>query len=81
MLWLPMKKTQKKCSALRPPEVDVVKGEVKAESYQFVAQKIMEMFPNIKAVAFTLRGSISATHNTWSGALYDGAKVLHRSSL
>jgi 2-dehydro-3-deoxygluconokinase len=63
-----------KVFGIKPPEVDVVKGVVKAESYQFVAQKIMEMFPNIKTVAFTLRGSISATHNTWSGALYDGQK-------
>ena len=61
-----------KVFGIKPPEVDVVKGLVKAESYQFVAQKIMEMFPNIKTVSFTLRGSISATHNTWSGALYDG---------
>ncbi|MEM3464647.1 MAG: sugar kinase [Candidatus Bathyarchaeia archaeon] len=63
-----------KVFGIKPPEVDVVKGVVKAESYEYVAKKIMEMFPNIKTVAFTLRGSISATHNTWSGALYDGDK-------
>jgi len=63
-----------KVFGIKPQEVDVVKGVVKAESYQYVAEKIVEMFPNIKTVAFTLRGSISATHNTWSGALYDGNK-------
>jgi len=63
-----------KVFGVKPPEVDVVKGVVKAESYEYVAKKIMAMFPNIKIVAFTLRGSISATHNTWSGALYDGDK-------
>ena len=63
-----------KVFGIKPPEVDVVKGVVKAESYEYVAKKIMEIFPSIKIVAFTLRGSISATHNTWSGALYDGDK-------
>ncbi|MEM2366985.1 MAG: sugar kinase, partial [Candidatus Bathyarchaeia archaeon] len=63
-----------KVFGIKSPEVDVVKGVVKAESYEYVAKKIMEMFPNIKTVAFTLRGSISATHNTWSGALCDGDK-------
>jgi 2-dehydro-3-deoxygluconokinase len=32
----------------------------------------METFQNIKKVAITLRGSISASHNTWSGVLHDG---------
>ncbi|MEM2105255.1 MAG: sugar kinase [Candidatus Bathyarchaeia archaeon] len=64
-----------KVFGIKAPGVDVTKGEVKAESYQYVGQKIIEMFPNIKNVAFTLRGSISATHNTWSGALYDGQKL------
>ncbi len=63
-----------KVFGIKPPEVDVLKGVLKAESYEYVAKKIMEMFPNIKTVAFSLRGSISATHNTWSGALYDGDK-------
>jgi 2-dehydro-3-deoxygluconokinase len=64
-----------KVFGIKAPGVDVTKGEVKAESYQYVGQKIIEMFPNIKLVAFTLRGSISATHNKWSGALYDGEKL------
>ena len=32
----------------------------------------MERFPRAKKVITTLRGSISASHNTWSGVLYDG---------
>ena len=32
----------------------------------------MEMFPRAKKVITTLRGSISASHNSWSGVLYDG---------
>ena len=33
------------------------------------------MFPRAKKVITTLRGSISASHNTWSGVLYDGKKL------
>jgi 2-dehydro-3-deoxygluconokinase len=34
-----------------------------------------EHFPNLKKIAITLRGSISATHNTWSAVLYDDGKL------
>jgi len=37
----------------------------------------MEQVPRCKKGIPTLRGSISASHNTWSGVLYDG-KTLHR---
>ena len=30
----------------------------------------MERFPNLEMVAITLRGSLSSSHNTWSGILY-----------
>jgi 2-dehydro-3-deoxygluconokinase len=33
------------------------------------------MFPKSKKVIITLRGSINADHNTWSGVLYDGRKL------
>jgi 2-dehydro-3-deoxygluconokinase len=64
-----------KVFGIKAPGVDIIKGEVKAEGYHYVGQKILEMLPNIKLVAFSLRGSISATHNKWSGALYDGEKL------
>ena len=32
-------------------------------------------FPNAKKVITTLRGSLSASHNTWAGVLYDGEKL------
>ena len=32
-------------------------------------------FPRAKKVITTLRGSISASHNTWAGVLYDGKKL------
>ena len=52
--------------------IDVSKGEVKAESYRPIAESLMKKFPKCKKVIITLRGSINASHNTWSGVLWDG---------
>jgi len=52
-----------------------VAEEVSAERYLAVASKLMKGFPNLKKVCISLRGSISATHNTWSAVLYDGRKL------
>jgi len=57
---------------LHPDGADVTSGHVDAKSYLSVLKKLMEMFPRAKKVITTLRGSISASHNTWSGVLYDG---------
>lgn len=58
---------------LHPEGVDVTAGHsVDARSYLSVLKQLMEMFPRAKKVITTLRGSISASHNTWSGVLYDG---------
>jgi len=59
-----------KVFGIKAPEVDVQAGKVAAESYQFVAEKLAERFPNLKTIAITLRGSRSASHNTWSGVLW-----------
>ncbi len=61
---------------LHPEGVDVTKGHsVEAQSYLSVMKQLMQMFPRAKKVITTLRGSISASHNTWSGVLYDGKKL------
>jgi 2-dehydro-3-deoxygluconokinase len=60
---------------IHPDGVDVTKGAVDAEAYLSVSQKIMEQFPRCNKVITTLRGSISANHNTWSGVLYDGSRL------
>lgn len=56
---------------IKAPEADVTAGKVEADSYRYVCEKLVERFPNLKSVAITLRGSISASHNTWSGVLWD----------
>ena len=62
-----------KVFGIKASKTDVKKGKVEAEDYEFVAAKLIEKFPNLKKVAITLRGSISASHNSWSGILYDGS--------
>ncbi len=61
---------------IHPEGVDVTHGRtVEAEVYQSVCQQLMNMFPRCRKVIITLRGSISASHNSWSGVLYDGHKL------
>jgi 2-dehydro-3-deoxygluconokinase len=36
---------------------------------------MMKKFPRAKKVITTLRGSLSASHNTWAGVLYDGKNM------
>lgn len=59
---------------IKPEGVDVRSGEVNAEAYLSVSKKIMERFPKTKKVITTLRTSISADHNKWSGVLYNESK-------
>lgn len=60
---------------IHPDGVDVTTGHVEADAYLSVSQKVMARFPNCKKVITTLRGSINASHNMWSGVLYDGIKL------
>lgn len=50
--------------------------DVKAEAFLSVCQQMMEKFPRAKKAITTLRGSISASHNTWAGVMYDGTELL-----
>lgn len=50
---------------------DVTGGHLSHEGYKEVAEKLTKRF-GFKKVAITLRGSISASDNTWSAMLYDG---------
>ncbi len=62
---------------IHPESVDVTQGDsMDAQAYKSVCLKLMERFPKAKKVITTLRGSISASHNTWSGVLYNGTDFL-----
>ncbi|RIV43244.1 sugar kinase [Flagellimonas pelagia] len=62
---------------IKPEGLDITtQGEhVKAEAFLSVCQQMMKKFPNAKKVITTLRGSLSASHNTWAGVLYDGKNM------
>ncbi len=63
---------------IHPEGVDVTQGEtIDAAAYISVCQQLMQKFPRCKKVIITLRGSISASHNSWSGVLYNGQKLFH----
>ncbi len=64
-----------KVFGIAAPGADVEGGHVEADAYRYVGEKLMERFPNLSTVCITLRGSISASHNTWSGVLYDGSDM------
>jgi len=64
-----------KVFGIKAPRADVEAGRVEPEDYRAVAEALMERFPNLRKVAITLRGSLSASHNTWSGVLYDGSSL------
>ncbi len=63
---------------IKPEGLDITtQGEhVKAEAFLSVCKQMMERFPKAKKVITTLRGSLSASHNTWAGVLYDGTSLL-----
>jgi 2-dehydro-3-deoxygluconokinase len=59
---------------IKPEGLDITTQghEVKAEAFLSVCKQMMSKFPRAKKVITTLRGSISASHNTWAGVMYDG---------
>jgi len=61
------------------PDTDVTSGQLNIEGFREAAQQVGRDF-GPQTVAVTLRESISASDNGWSGLLWDGATgTLHRS--
>jgi 2-dehydro-3-deoxygluconokinase len=60
---------------IKPEGVNVTAGHVEAAAYESVSRQIMARFPRCKKVITTLRGSVSANHNSWSGVLWDGTTL------
>lgn len=65
-----------KVFGIHAPDTDVTSGELQAGKYQSVCAQLAERFPNLKTIAITLRGSRSASHNTWSGVLWHAGELL-----
>ncbi len=64
-----------KVFGIKAPQSDVTSGKVEAEAYKFVCTELAKRFPNLQTIAITLRGSLSASHNTWSGMLWHKGKI------
>ncbi|MAO64058.1 MAG: 2-dehydro-3-deoxygluconokinase [Balneola sp.] len=62
---------------IEPENVDITQGDsMDSQAYLSVCKKLKERFPRAKKIITTLRGSISASHNSWSGVLYNGDEFL-----
>jgi len=59
-----------KVFGIKAADADVLAGKVDADQYRAVCEALHARFPGLKTIAITLRGSLSATHNTWSGMLW-----------
>lgn len=57
-------------------DVDVHSGKLDYSQYERLTNKVLQQYPNLKAVAITLRESKSASHNGWSACLNDRSKFL-----
>ncbi len=52
-------------------EVDVHSGKLDRRQYEKLTARVLSEYPNLKAIAITLRESKSASHNGWSACLND----------
>jgi 2-dehydro-3-deoxygluconokinase len=64
-----------KVLGIKPEGIDVTTGHVEGAAYESVSKQIMERFPLCKKVITTLRGSVNANHNSWSGVLWNGEQL------
>jgi 2-dehydro-3-deoxygluconokinase len=65
-----------KCLGLKPENTNITKGELDIDAYQAISEKVMLEFPKVKKVITTLRASISANHNNWSGLIWNGTELV-----
>jgi 2-dehydro-3-deoxygluconokinase len=59
-----------KVFGIRAPGAQVEAGRIDSRSYRQVGQELARRFPRLRRIGFTLRKSLGASHNLWSGALY-----------
>jgi 2-dehydro-3-deoxygluconokinase len=64
-----------KVFGIQAANANVIGGKVPGEHYAIVCEELHKKFPSLKTIAITLRGSISASHNTWSGILWQDGKI------
>jgi Sugar kinases, ribokinase family len=52
-------------------DVDVEKGGLDTKKYRTLAEKVLSLYPDMNAIAITLRESRSADNNGWSACMHD----------
>lgn len=57
-------------------EADVRSGKLDRGQYEDLAQQVLAAYPNLRAIAITLRESFSASHNGWSASMHDRQRFL-----
>lgn len=57
-------------------DVDVESGNVEADHYRRLTDRVLQQFPDLKKIAVTLRESHSADHNGWSAVLNNRQEFL-----
>ena len=60
---------------IKADDSDVTGGRLSRDGYVDVARRLVAAYPNLKAVAITLRRSISASDNVWGAMLYAGGRA------
>ena len=56
---------------IKADTVDAASGKLEVEKYPDLAGMTSGKFPSLRKIAFTLRESVSASHNNWGAMLYD----------
>ena len=64
-----------KVFGVKAPEAEVTGGKVEAEANVYECNEMATRFPNLETIAVTLRGSLSASRNTWSAILWHGGEI------
>jgi 2-dehydro-3-deoxygluconokinase len=64
-----------KVFGIRARGSDVLTGILEFENYADVCERLARRFPGLKMIAITLRGSLSASHNTWSAVLWNQGEL------
>ncbi|MDD5015329.1 MAG: sugar kinase [Atribacterota bacterium] len=57
-------------------DIDVESGKFKTEKYRELTDRVLNLYPNIKKIAITLRESHSANYNGWSAVLNNRKQFL-----
>ena len=57
-------------------DIDVESGRLQTEKYRELTDRVLNLYPNIKKIAITLRESHSANYNRWSAVLNNREEFL-----